>query len=63
MAISDLLNRRVRARPDDEEEVSSDEAPSEAGVQNEGSEASGSENGSEDESDGAHDPVSPPLSH
>lgn len=57
MAISDLLNRRVRARPEEDEEIYSDEAPSEIGNKNEGSEASDSENGSEHGSNEADDLV------
>ena len=39
MAISDMLNRRVRARPDDDEDVYSEGSDvSDAGVQHEGSE-------------------------
>ncbi|KAK1149890.1 rRNA biogenesis protein rrp36 [Aspergillus melleus] len=55
MPITDLLNRRVRARPEEDEEDYSDDAPSEVGVQNEDSQASDSENGSEDGSEGADD--------
>ena len=57
MPISDLLNRRVRARPEEDEEDYSDDAPSEVGVQNEDSQASDSEHGSGDGSEGAGDQV------
>ncbi|KAI9036047.1 putative pre-rRNA processing protein [Aspergillus affinis] len=42
-------------RPEEDEDVYSDEAPSEVGAQNEGSQASDSEDGSEDGSEGADD--------
>ncbi|RDW83925.1 putative pre-rRNA processing protein [Aspergillus mulundensis] len=52
MAISDLLNRRVRAAPDEDEDVSSDESGSEAPSDNEGSDESGSERAGQGLSDG-----------
>lgn len=54
MAISDLLNRRVRARADDDEEVYSD--GSEVHSDAEGSDESGSDNAS-DISEGSDDEV------
>lgn len=47
MAISDLLNRRVRARADDDEGVYSDGSESEVHSDAEGSDESGSDNSSE----------------
>lgn len=56
MAISDLLNRRVRARADDDEEVYSDGSESEVRSDAEGSDESGSDNASEI-SEGSDDEV------
>ncbi|CEL01644.1 hypothetical protein ASPCAL01224 [Aspergillus calidoustus] len=61
MAISDLLNRRVRARPDEEEEVYSDSSvsASEAQSDEEQSDESGSEDASEGSVDESDDESSP----
>lgn len=56
MAISDLLNRRVRARADDDEEFYSDGSESEVYSDAEGSDESGSGNVGES-SDGSDDEV------
>ncbi|KAL4780547.1 hypothetical protein BJX76DRAFT_42601 [Aspergillus varians] len=59
MAISDLLSRRVRARPDEEEDVYSDESGSAVQSDEEGSDLSGTENASENASDGSDNESNP----
>lgn len=55
MAISDLLNRRVRAVAQDDEEVYSDQSGSEQASDDLRSDKSGSESGSDGSLDGEDD--------